>query len=79
MRRLPMYEIIIKKTSMKLKPESKNYQKVSDTGGSDNGPKYDYVTKPAHEALTTETIYSQTVDELKILDVVMAINGVDFK
>ena len=71
-----MYEVIIKKTSLQTVPESQAFNKISDTGGDDNGPNYGYVIKPAHEKEVTTTIFTQTVEEINILDIVEAVNSV---
>lgn len=73
-----MYEITIKKTEVTTATEAQSFQKIADTGGEDGGAKYGYVTKPPHEKDVTTTVFSQTMDNLNIIDVVAAVNGVTF-
>ena len=73
-----MYEITIKKIAMKTQPASQSYEKISDTGGSDGGTKYDYVTKPPYDKEVSEVVYQQSVETINIIDTVAAINGVTF-
>jgi hypothetical protein len=74
-----MYEISIKETAVRTIPDSTTFSKIADTGGDDGGTKYGYVTKPAHKKEVTTTIFTQTVDTINLLNVVAAINGVNFK
>ena len=74
-----MYEIIIKRKQITTKPESRSYEKISDTGGDDGGVKYGYVTKPAYEVEEWVEVFKQRNPECNILEVIAAFNGVTFK
>jgi hypothetical protein len=78
-----MYEIIIKKDVIVKYPESQSYEKLADRGGDDSdmvngGPKYGYVTKPAYEKSELKVVYQQQVDDMDIVSVITAINGIKF-
>lgn len=73
-----MYEIIIKKTESKLITGEKEYRKIADTGGDDGGAKYDYVIIPEHTKEVQVEVFKQQRDEINIIDVVAAFNGVTF-
>ena len=74
-----MYEIVLKKKQKVIKPESRSYEKISDTGGDDGGVKYGYVTKPAYEVEEWVEIFKQQTENCRLFDIVRAFNGVSFK
>ena len=70
------YEITIRKTEVETAPESQTFNKISDTGGEDGGIKYGYVSRLPCKKEVTNTIFSQVVKELNLLDIVKAINSI---
>lgn len=68
-----MYKVTIVKISL-VEVVTSEYEKVADTGNKkDNGPVYEYVSKPITKPTETE-IYAQMVDDLDLPTVIKAVN-----
>ena len=74
-----MYEITIKRTFQKEFPTSKEYQRIKGDACKgtieDGDDEYGYVNKPAYSKEVTETIYTQTIDNIRLIDVIAAFNS----
>jgi hypothetical protein len=70
-----MYEVTIKKTVKTEMPASKSYERIADTGGEDNGPKYGYIDKPAYTKDEDIVVFQQMLETLDILATLAALNG----
>lgn len=73
-----VYEITIKQTFQKAFPAGQEYQRIkgdAKDGWEEGSDEYGYVSKPAYSKEVTETIYTQTIGNMRLIDVIAAFNG----
>ena len=69
-----MYQIIIKKIEVE-EVEKKEYEKISDTGGNDDGAKYGYVSVKRMEKIE-QIILQQEIDAIDLEAIIKAVNQI---
>ena len=71
-----MYKITIEKIE-RYRDRCQTYKKVSDTGNErDDGPVYDYV-EYEDECVKETDILKQEVEDMDVIKVIKAINGIE--